>query len=307
MPKVTYGAGYRFLARRALLSFEEITRIARVFISTGVRKVRLTGGEPLLRREIERLVEMLAALPGLSDLSLTTNGAFLTRAKAQALRDAGLKRLTMSFDALDDHTFRTMNDVGFPVSRVEEALINAANAGFPPAKINMVVKRGVNDHSIVPMARRFRGTGHIVRFIEYMDVGTSNGWRLDEVVAGAEIVDSIHREWPLSPVSPNYPGEVATRWKYQDGQGEIGIIASVTRPFCGNCTRARLSAEGRLYTCLFAADGHDLRYLVRGGAADDYIAQAIAAIWSRRHDRYSESRSAKTTALPRIEMSYIGG
>jgi cyclic pyranopterin phosphate synthase len=307
MPRGTYGAGYRFLARRALLSFEEITRIARVFIGIGVRKVRLTGGEPLLRREIERLVEMLAVLPGLSDLSLTTNGALLTRAKAQALRDAGLKRLTMSLDALDDPTFRTMNDVGFPVNRIEAALINAANAGFPPAKINMVVKRGLNDHSIVPMARRFRGTGHVVRFIEYMDVGASNGWRLDEIVAGAEIVDSIDRQWPLSPVSPNYPGEVATRWKYQDGRGEIGIIASVTQPFCRNCTRARLSAEGRLYTCLFAADGHDLKYLVRGGAADDYIARAIAAIWSRRQDRYSENRSAETAALPRIEMSYIGG
>ncbi|MFZ0255682.1 MAG: GTP 3',8-cyclase MoaA [Gammaproteobacteria bacterium] len=307
MPKATYGAGYPFLARRALLSFEEIARIARVLIAMGVRKIRLTGGEPLLRRELERLVEMLAALPGLSDLSLTTNGACLTRAKARALRDAGLKRLTLSLDALDDQTFRAMNDVGFPVSRVEEALSNAANVGFPPAKINMVVKRGVNDHSIVPMARRFRGTGHIVRFIEYMDVGKSNGWRLDEVVAGAEIVDSIHREWPLAPVSPNYPGEVASRWKYQDGQGEIGIITSVTQPFCGNCTRVRLSAEGRLYTCLFASAGHDLRYLVRGGAADDYIAQAIAAIWSRRHDRYSERRSAETAALPRIEMSYIGG
>lgn len=307
MPKATYGAGYAFLARQALLSFEEITRIARVFISMGVRKIRLTGGEPLLRRDIERLVEMLAAIPGLTDLSLTTNGACLTRSKARALRDAGLKRLTISLDALDDHTFKTINDVGISVSRVEEALTNAANAGFSPAKINMVVKRGANDRDILPMARRFRGTGHIVRFIEYMDVGTSNGWRLDEVVAGAEIVDSIHRQWPLLPVAPNYPGEVASRWKYQDGQGEIGIIASVTQPFCGNCTRARLSAEGRLYTCLFAAEGADLRYLVRGGADDDYIAQAMCGIWSRRHDRYSEGRSAETPALPRIEMSYIGG
>lgn len=307
MPKATYGAGYRFLPREALLSFEEITRIARVFISMGVRKLRLTGGEPLLRRELERLVAMLASLPGLSDLSLTTNGSCLTPAKAQALRDAGLNRLNISLDASDDRAFRAMNDVAFPVRGVEEALVNAANAGFSPAKINMVVKRGVNHHSILPMARRFRGTGHIVRFIEYMDVGTSNGWRLDEVVAGAEIVALIHHEWPLSPVSSNYSGEVAKRWRYQDGQGEIGIIASVTEPFCGNCTRARLSAEGRLYTCLFAAEGHDLRYLVRGGAADDYLAQAIAAIWSRRNDRYSESRSADTAALPRIEMSYIGG
>ena len=307
MPRATYGAGYRFLPRRALLSFEEITRIARVFTSMGIRKIRLTGGEPLLRREVERLVAMLAPLPGLSDLSLTTNGACLTRAKAQALWDAGLTRLTLSLDALDDRTFRTMNDVGVPVSRVEEALTNAANAGFPPAKINMVVKRGVNDHSVVPMARRFRGTGHIVRFIEYMDVGSTNGWRLNDVVAAAEIVDSIHREWPLLPASPNYPGEVAARWKYHDGQGEVGIIASVTQPFCGGCTRVRLSAEGRLYTCLFAAEGHDLRYLVRGGAADDYIAQAIAAIWSRRRDRYSENRSVETAAMPRIEMSYIGG
>lgn len=307
MPKATYGAGYPFLARRALLSFEEITRIARVFVGLGVRKIRLTGGEPLLRRELERLVAMLAALPGLHDLSLTTNGACLTRAKAQALRGAGLKRLSVSLDALDDETFRAMNDVGFPVRRVEEALTNALNAGFPPPKVNMVVKRGVNDHSIVPMAARFRGTGHIVRFIEYMDVGTSNGWRLDDVVSGAEIVDAIHRRWPLTPALPNYRGEVASRWKYQDGQGEIGIIASVTQPFCGNCTRMRLSAEGRLYTCLFASVGHDLRYLMRGGAADEYILQAIAAVWSRRQDRYSERRSAQTPVLPKIEMSYIGG
>ncbi|MGF1615745.1 MAG: GTP 3',8-cyclase MoaA [Gammaproteobacteria bacterium] len=307
MPKNAYGAGYRFLSRQALLSFEEITRIARVFVSLGVGKLRLTGGEPLLRREIERLVEMLARLPGLKDLSLTTNGACLTQAKAHALRDAGLRRVSISLDALDDETFRAMNDVGFPVDRVEEALGHIANAGFPPAKVNMVVKRGVNDHSIVPMARRFRGTGHIVRFIEYMDVGTSNGWRLDEVVAGAEIVDRVHRQWPLSPVLPNYPGEVAARWAYQDGQGEIGVITSVTQPFCGHCTRARLSAEGRLYTCLFAVEGHDLRYLLRGGATDEYIAQAIGAIWSRRQDRYSETRCLETVTQPRIEMSYIGG
>lgn len=307
MPKATYGARYRFLERKALLTFEEITRIARVFVSLGVRKIRLTGGEPLLRREIERLVEMLAALPGLQDLSLTTNGAALTRTRAQALKRAGLKRLTISLDALDDRTFKAVNDVGFPVARVEEAIENARAAGFPPTKINMVVKRGVNDHELVPMAQRFRGTGHILRFIEYMDVGTRNGWCLDQVVSAAEILSVISAAWPIEPVLPNYSGEVARRWRYRDGSGEIGVIASVTQPFCGVCTRVRLSAEGRLYTCLFATEGHDLRYLLRSGAADKYVAQVISALWSRRLDRYSELRSAKTIGLPKIEMSYIGG
>lgn len=307
MPKSTFGAGYHFLKREALLSFEEITRIARIFISLGVTKIRLTGGEPLVRREIEKFVEMLTALPGLQDLSLTTNGSVLTKQKARLLKDAGLKRITISLDALDDIAFRTMNDVGFSVSQVLAAIDHASSAGLHPIKVNMVVKRGLNDHSVLPMARYFRGTGHILRFIEYMDVGSTNGWRLDDVVRGAEIVDAINQEWPIEPVTPTYAGEVAKRWRYRDGTGEIGIITSVTQPFCQTCTRARLSAEGSLYTCLFANQGYDLRWLLRGGASDEYITQAINALWSRRVDRYSEIRSAHTSALPKVEMSYIGG
>jgi GTP 3',8-cyclase len=305
MPKEIYGRGYEFLERRELLTFEEIARLARAFASVGVEKIRLTGGEPLLRREIERLVEMLAEIPGL-DLTLTTNGSLLPQ-KAESLAAAGLQRVTVSLDSLDDETFRNMNDVDFPVERVLAGIDAAATAGLAPVKINAVVKRGVNEHSVLPMARYFRGTGQIVRFIEYMDVGHTNGWRLDDVVPAAEIVAAIDAELPLEPVAPRYPGEVAQRFRYRDGSGEIGVIASVTQPFCGNCTRARLSAEGRLYTCLFATTGHDLRALVRSGADEKELSDAIAAVWRVRTDRYSELRSAETAGLQKVEMSYIGG
>jgi GTP 3',8-cyclase len=305
MPKEVFGRDYRFLERRELLTFEEIERLARVFASLGVEKIRLTGGEPLLRRELERLVAMLAPIPGL-DLTLTTNGSLLPQ-KAQALADGGLGRVTVSLDSLDDDVFRTMNDVDFPVERVLAGIEAAGAAGLAPVKVNMVVKRAVNEDSVLPMARYFRGTGQIVRFIEYMDVGHTNGWRLDDVVPAAEILETIDAELPLGPLPPRYPGEVAQRYRYRDGSGEIGVIASVTQPFCGTCTRARLSAEGRLYTCLFATKGHDLRALLRGGAPDEELAAVVGRIWHARGDRYSELRSAATAELPKIEMSYIGG
>jgi cyclic pyranopterin phosphate synthase len=304
MPKEVYGRDYTFLPRRDLLTFEEISRLARLFAGLGVEKIRLTGGEPLIRRDVERLVEMLAAIPGL-DLTLTTNGAVLAQ-KAQALKEAGLGRITVSLDSLDDAVFRVMNDVDFPVQTVLEGIDAAATAGLP-VKVNVVVKRGVNENSIVPMARHFRDEGHIVRFIEYMDVGHTNGWRLDDVVPAAEIVSAIDAEFPLEPLPPRYPGEVAERYRYRDGSGEVGAIASVTRPFCGACTRARLSADGSLYTCLFATTGHDLRALVRDGSSDADIAASIGGIWQERADRYSELRSAATHDLPKVEMSYIGG
>jgi cyclic pyranopterin phosphate synthase len=304
MPKEVFGRDYEFLRRDQLLTFEEIERLARVLAAHGVEKIRLTGGEPLLRRDLERLIEMLARIPGL-DLTLTTNGSLLPL-KAAALKGAGLTRVTVSLDALDDDVFRAMNDADFPVERVLAGIDAAAAAGLP-VKVNAVVRRGVNDGSILPLARHFHGTGHILRFIEYMDVGTTNGWRLDEVVPAGEILDRIDAELPLEPLDPNYPGEVATRWRYRDGGGEIGVIASVTQPFCGACTRARLSAEGQLYTCLFAARGHDLRSLLRGGATDQDLSKAIGGLWGRRVDRYSELRSEATSGLPKVEMSYIGG
>jgi cyclic pyranopterin phosphate synthase len=304
MPKEVYGRDHAFLPRRDLLTFEEITRLARVFAGVGVEKIRLTGGEPLIRRDVERLVEMLAEIPGL-DLTLTTNGVVLAQ-KAQALKDAGLGRITVSLDSLDDETFRAMNDVDFPVQTVLDGIETASAVGLP-VKVNVVVKRGVNEDSVLPMARRFRDRGHIVRFIEYMDVGHTNGWRLDDVVPAADIVAAIDAELPLEPLPPRYPGEVAERYRYRDGSGEIGVIASVTRPFCGACTRARLSADGSLYTCLFATTGHDLRALVRGGAGDEEIAAALGGIWRERGDRYSELRSSATPDLPKVEMSYIGG
>ena len=303
MPKEVFGRDYQFLPRAQLLDYEEIVRLARAFVANGVSKIRITGGEPLVRKHVERLVEMLAALD--VELTLTTNGTLLPQ-KARLLADAGLSRVTVSLDSLDDATFRAMNDVDFPVERVLEGIDAAAAAGFP-VKINAVVKRGLNDEGVVDMARRFRGTGHILRFIEYMDVGHTNGWRMDDVVSAREILDTIRAEFPLEPVEPAYRGEVATRWRYLDGAGEIGVIASVTQPFCGDCTRARLSAEGQLYTCLFAVRGHDLRALVRSGAGDGELDAAIASIWSKRTDRYSELRSAKTVDLPKVEMSYIGG
>ena len=307
MPKEIFGTNYRFMPRAELLSFEEIVRVARLFIDAGVEKIRLTGGEPLIRRDIHELVAKLSTLPGLLDLTLTTNASLLTRSRAQALREAGLSRITVSLDALDDATFHAINDVGFPVSRVLEGIENAAAAGLNPIKINMVVKRGVNDHAVVPMARHFRGSGHILRFIEFMDVGSTNGWRLDDVVSSAEIVSMLDEAFGLEALDPQYRGEVARRWRYRDGAGEIGVISSVTAPFCGTCTRARLSAEGQIYTCLFATRGIDLRRLLREGASDEYIARVIAALWTRRDDRYSEVRSSATVSGPRIEMSYIGG
>ncbi len=307
MPKEIFGPDYSYLPHAAILTYEEIARLARLFVHLGVRKIRLTGGEPLIRREVEKLVAMLADLADLDDLSLTTNGSALTKEKAQTLRDAGLRRITISLDSLDDAAFRAMNDVDFPVARVLQAIDNAVSVGLAPVKINMVVKRGMNEHAVVPMARYFRGSGHILRFIEYMDVGSTNAWRLDDVVSAAQVVDMINAEFPIEPVSANYRGEVAKRWRYRDGAGEIGIISSVTQPFCGSCTRARLSAEGSLYTCLFATEGHDLRRLLRRGASDEYIAEFISATWSRRSDRYSELRNAETSTVRKVEMSYIGG
>lgn len=310
MPKSVFGKDHAFLPQSSLLSFEEIVRLVRIFVAHGVEKVRLTGGEPLLRRDIERLIAMLADIRTLEgtplDLTLTTNGSLLRR-KARALRDAGLQRVTVSLDGIDDAVFRAMNDVDFPVADVLDGIDAASEAGLAPIKINMVVKRGVNDSEVVPMARRFRGTGHIVRFIEFMDVGASNGWRMDDVVPSAEVVARIAEHFPLAPVDPNYVGEVAERWRYADGAGEIGVISSVTAPFCGGCTRARLSTEGRLYTCLFAQSGHDLRALLREAHPDEAIAAAIAEVWKLRADRYSEIRSNATTGLRKIEMSYIGG
>lgn len=305
MPKEVFGRDYEFLPREELLTFEEITRLANVLVELGVRKIRLTGGEPLLRRDLERLVEMLAVLPEV-ELTLTTNGSLLA-AKAQALRDAGLQRVTVSLDSMDDGVFRAMNDADFPVDRVLEGIQAAAEAGLAPIKVNMVVKRGVNEDSLLPMARHFRGTGHIVRFIEYMDVGHTNGWRLDQVVPAVEVLRRIEAEFPLEPVDPNYRGEVAERYRYRDGAGEIGIIASVSQPFCRDCTRARLSADGKLYTCLFATEGHDLRAPLRAGADDLALRDQLDRIWVRRTDRYSEIRSAATVDLPKVEMFYIGG
>jgi GTP 3',8-cyclase len=304
MPKEVFGRDFEFLGRDKLLTFEEIERVARAFVANGAEKVRLTGGEPLLRRDLERLVAMLAQLPGL-DLTLTTNGALLA-AKAQSLRDAGLQRVTVSLDSLDDETFQKMNDVDFPVGRVLEGIDAAAAVGLP-VKVNMVVRRGLNEHSVLPMAREFRARGHILRLIEYMDVGSTNGWRLDDVVPAAELVAMIDEELPLEPAEANYRGEVARRYRYRDGSGEIGVIASVTQPFCGDCTRARLSADGTLYTCLFATKGHDLRALLRDGASDAGLEAAIGAVWLARRDRYSELRSAETAELPKVEMSFIGG
>jgi cyclic pyranopterin phosphate synthase len=304
MPREVYGREYAFLPRSEVLSFEEIARVARVFHGLGVRKLRITGGEPLLRRDLERLVAMLAELPEV-DLTLTTNGALLAK-KAQALADAGLSRVTVSLDSLDDATFRAMNDVDVPVARVLEAIDVAAAAGLP-VKVNTVVKRGLNDDGIVDLAERFRGTGHVLRFIEFMDVGHTNGWRLDDVVPAAEIVARIGERFPVEPVNPSYRGETARRWRYRDGGGEIGVIASVTEPFCGDCTRARISADGKLYTCLFATVGRDLRPLLRGEGGDDELARVVGGTWAARADRYSDLRSEATTPLPKVEMSYIGG
>ena len=305
MPREVFGDDYAFLPRRQLLSFEEILRVARLFVARGVRKIRITGGEPLLRKDVDRLIGMLAALDGV-EVTLTTNGVLLPKL-ARRLKDAGLHRVTVSLDALDDALFRRMNDADYPVEKVLEGIDAAKVVGLGPIKVNMVVKRGTNDVDIEPMAAHFRNSGHILRFIEFMDVGASNGWKMDEVLPSREIVERIDRLFPLEPVDPNYEGEVAERWRYKDGAGEIGVISSVTQAFCSSCTRIRLSTEGQLYTCLFAQQGHDLRALLREGADDARIDAAIAQVWQGREDRYSEIRTAETAALRKIEMSYIGG
>ena len=317
MPSEVFNKDYAFLPQTSLLSFEEITRLARLFVAHGVEKIRLTGGEPLLRKHLEVLIEMLAKLQTPAgkplDITLTTNASLLAK-KAQSLKDAGLQRVTVSLDGLDDSTFRRMNDVDFPVADVLKGIEVAQKVGFNPIKINMVVKRGTNDTEILPMARHFRHSGAVLRFIEYMDVGATNGWRMDEVLPSAQVVESIHAEFPLVATSSNQTGETAERWRYADGAGEIGVISSVTKAFCSDCNRARLSTEGKLFLCLFANQGHDLRALLRGGYADDQISGAISHIWQARSDRYSEQRAAlpaDTTpvdsGLKRVEMSYIGG
>ncbi|HLR87799.1 MAG TPA: GTP 3',8-cyclase MoaA [Wenzhouxiangella sp.] len=309
MPKELFGANHAFLPRAKLLCFEEIAHLAGLFARLGVTKLRLTGGEPLVRHGLENLIALLGAIPGIDDISLTTNGSLLAPEKAQSLARAGLKRITVSLDALDNDTFQAINDVKFPVERVLAGIDNAAAAGLDPVKVNMVVKRGMNDHGIEAMAEYFRGSGHVLRFIEFMDVGNTNGWRLDDVVPASDILERIHARWPIEPVQPNYFGEVARRWRYRDGGGEIGVITSITQPFCNACTRARLSAEGQLYTCLFAGEGMDLRGLLRQGASDEFILETLIRRWNRRNDRYSQIRSHATPGLQKkkIEMSYIGG
>jgi len=308
MPREVFGPGYQFLQRDELLTYEELTRLARIFVGLGVEKVRLTGGEPLVRRGLDVLIRELSEIDELQDLTLTTNGSLL-RAQAQKLHDAGLQRITVSLDSLDESTFQSMNDAGVPVSTVLDGIAAARESGLDPIKVNAVVKRGVNDGGIVDLARHFKGTGVIVRFIEFMDVGTTNGWKLDSVVTGREIVERINAELPLEPADANYRGEVAKRYRYRDGGGEIGVITSITQPFCGDCTRARLSPEGELFTCLFGAHGKDLRTPLRSGASDDEMAAIIGDVWRVRGDRYSELRTEETTGAlrPRVEMSHIGG
>ena len=316
MPREIFGRDYVFMPREQLLTFEEITRLASIAVSHGVLKIRLTGGEPLLRKDIEELVRMLARLRTpdgrAPDLAMTTNGSVLAQ-KARILKDAGLNRVTVSLDSIREETFQAMNDAGYPVAKVLHALDVAQEAGLGPVKINMVVKRGKNDQDIVDTARHFKGSGFILRFIEYMDVGASNGWKMDEVVPSAEVLARISAAFPLDPVAPNYAGETSERWRYRDGSGEIGVISSVTQAFCRGCTRARLSADGKLFTCLFATAGTDLRALLRGGASDADLSAALSALWGGRADRYSEQRTADTPVAPetaaarRIEMSYIGG
>ena len=305
MPKEVFGSNYQFLGRDEILTFEEITRLVRLFVPFGVRKIRLTGGEPLVRKDLHLLVKMLSDIADL-DLTLTTNGSLLEK-QARLLKEAGLDRVSVSLDSLDDAVFKAMNDVDFPVEKVIRGMDAAAEAGLAPVKVNMVVKRGLNEESILPMARFFREKGYILRFIEYMDVGHTNGWRMDDVVPAAEIIKRIGAEMPLEPADPNYTGEVAERWRYKDGSGEVGVIASVTQAFCRTCNRARISAAGQLYTCLFAVKGHDLRSLLRSGASDGDISHFIERIWNKRSDRYSELRTENTANLPKVEMSHIGG
>ncbi len=306
MPREVFGPDYQFLRRDELLTYEEIARVARVLVGLGVEKIRITGGEPLVRRDLDELVRALRGIEGLRDLTLTTNGSLL-RGQARRLAEAGLKRVTVSLDSLDDGVFRAMNDAGVGVATVLDGIAAAREAGLRPIKVNAVVKRGMNDHTVVDLARYFRGTGVIVRFIEYMDVGATNGWRLDHVVTGREVVEMISREFPLEPAEANYRGEVAQRWRYVDGAGEIGVITSISQPFCGDCTRLRLSPEGELYTCLFGTKGHDLRAVLRSGASDAELAEFVGNVWQAREDRYSELRTEATAGLPKVEMSHIGG
>ncbi len=306
MPKEVFGPAYQFLQRDDLLTYEEITRLARIFVAHGVEKIRLTGGEPLVRRDLPRLIESLSVIPGLKDLTLTTNGSLLRR-QAQALGEAGLKRITVSLDALDDAVFQRMNDVGVSVSQVLDGIEAAREAGLTPIKVNAVIERGVNDEGMVELARHFKGTGIILRFIEFMDVGNTNGWNLERVVPLREMAERIGRELPIEPAEANYRGEVAKRWRYLDGTGEVGFISSISQPFCGECTRARLSPEGELFTCLFAAHGHDFRSLLRNGCDDAGIAAFLKNVWRLREDRYSEIRGEATVGLERVEMSHIGG
>jgi cyclic pyranopterin phosphate synthase len=306
MPKEVFGRDFQFVDRAELLSFEEIARVARIISGLGVAKVRLTGGEPLLRRGLERLVEMLAGIDGIDDVAMTTNGTLLAR-RSQTLAQAGLGRVTVSLDALEESVFRSMSDTRVPLARVLQGIESAQAAGLGPVKVNMVVRRGVNDHCVLAMAEHFRSNPQILRFIEYMDVGETNGWQLGEVVSGSEILAAIDDRWPLESLTPNRPGEVASRWAYKDGAGEIGVISSVTQAFCSDCSRMRISTEGSLYTCLFAQQGHDLKSLLRNGATDNDIRDQIAAVWRVRSDRYSEIRTAATAKLPKVEMSYIGG
>jgi len=310
MPREIFGSGYKFVPRNDLLKLEEIARITRLFAGHGVRKVRITGGEPMIRRNLERLIEMLRDIDGITDISMTTNASMLTLKRAQSLRAAGLSRINISLDAIDEQTFQRINDVDFPVAKVLEGIDNAHAAGFDAVKVNAVIRRGYNEHSILPLAQHFHGTGTVLRFIEFMDVGTTNKWSLEEVIPAAELVEIIDKEMPIESLQPNYSGEVAKRWRYSDGGGEVGFITSVTQSFCGDCSRARLSAVGKVYTCLFAATGQDLRGMLRAGASDEELSRLIGRIWSQREDRYSELRGqipVTAETLPRVEMSHIGG
>lgn len=309
MPAEVFGESYKFLPKDEILTFEEIARLTGIFAGLGVSKIRVTGGEPLLRTDLHLLIEMLANVDGVEDLTLTTNG-YLLASRAQQLKEAGLKRITVSLDTMDEEIFQEMNGRGFGTQRVLEGIQAASDAGLSPIKINSVVQKGINDHTLVDLARHFKGTGHIVRFIEYMDVGNRNGWKWDQVVSAAEVIRRIDAELPLEPLESNYQGEVANRYRYKDGEGEIGVIASVTQPFCGNCTRARLSTDGRLYTCLFASDGMDLRDRMRLGDSDAELSERIESIWGRRSDRYSEERTELAPLQNdrrKVEMYHIGG
>ena len=310
MPREIFGPGYKFVPRNDLLKLEEIARITRLFSGHGVRKVRITGGEPMIRRNLERLIEMLRDIDGVTDISMTTNASMLTLKRAESLRAAGLNRINISLDAIDEQTFQRVNDVDFPVAKVLEGIDNAHAVGFDAVKVNAVIRRGYNEHSILPLAQHFHGTGTVLRFIEFMDVGTTNKWNLEEVIPAEELVEIIDKEMSIESLQPNYSGEVAKRWRYSDGGGEVGFITSVTQSFCGDCSRARLSAVGKVYTCLFAATGQDLRGMLRAGASDEEISRFIGRIWSQREDRYSELRGqipVTAETAPRVEMSHIGG